>query len=183
MKIISTSFPGVLLIEPQVFGDQRGFFLETFNQRSFTQLTQLTPTFVQDNHSRSQQFVLRGLHYQLQHPQGKLLRVVVGEIFDVIVDLRQSSVTFGQWLGVNLSATNFKQLWIPPGFAHGFLVLSEVAEVLYKTTDYHHKEDEYCLIWNDLKVNVAWPILDETQLMISPKDKAGKAFEEIPYFP
>ncbi len=183
MKVTTTSMADVLVIEPRVFGDQRGFFLESFNQRQFAQLTQFNPNFVQDNHSRSQQWVLRGLHYQLKYPQGKLVRVVVGEVFDVVVDLRQSSETFGQWLGVHLSAVNFQQLWVPPGCAHGFLVLSEVAEVLYKTTDFYHKEDEYCLAWSDPTVNIRWPIADQSQFLLSAKDQAGQPFPKIPYFP
>lgn len=177
-----TAIPDVWLIQPQVFGDQRGFFVESFNLKEFTKITQISTPFVQDNHSRSQKNVLRGLHYQLNHPQGKLIRAVIGEIYDVVVDLRQSSATFGQWLGITLSAENFQQLWIPPGFAHGFLVLSEVAEVLYKTTDYYHNDDEYSLAWNDPTIQINWPITDASQLLLSAKDQAGKLFDQIPYF-
>ncbi|AFY59740.1 dTDP-4-dehydrorhamnose 3,5-epimerase [Synechococcus sp. PCC 6312] len=183
MKVTPTQISDVLLIEPQVFGDERGFFLESFNLKNFKSATQSGVNFVQDNHSKSQRGVLRGLHYQLHYPQGKLIRVIRGEIYDVVVDLRQSSSTFKQWLGVSLSATNFYQLWIPPGFAHGFLVLSDVAEVLYKTTDYYHKDDEHTLLWSDPTLNIHWPITDPAQLILSEKDQAGKFFNQIPYYP
>ena len=149
MKVTPTSIPSVLLIEPRVFGDTRGFFFESFNQRAFNQATGLDVNFVQDNHSRSSKGVLRGLHYQIQQPQGKLVRVVHGSVFDVTVDLRKSSPTFGQWVGVELTEDNHRQLWIPPGFAHGFYVLSDGADFLYKTTDYYAPEFECSLIWND----------------------------------
>ncbi|MFM5980357.1 MAG: dTDP-4-dehydrorhamnose 3,5-epimerase [Sphaerospermopsis kisseleviana] len=176
MKIINIEIPDVLLIEPKVFGDERGFFYESFNERVFLDKTGILPHFVQDNHSRSVKNVLRGLHYQIQKPQGKLVRVVVGEVFDVAVDLRKSSPTFSQWVGVHLSAENKHQLWIPPGFAHGFLVLSEYAEFLYKTTDYYAPEYDRTILWNDPDLAIAWPIEDEP--IISTKDKVGKLFSE-----
>jgi dTDP-4-dehydrorhamnose 3,5-epimerase len=176
MKIINTEISDVLLIEPKVFGDERGFFYESFNVKGFLEKTGISYQFVQDNHSRSSKNVLRGLHYQIQQPQGKLVRVVVGEVFDVAIDLRKSSATFGQWVGVNLSAENKHQLWIPPGFAHGFLVLSEYAEFLYKTTDYYAPEYDRTLLWNDPDLAISWPIQDEP--IISAKDKVGKLFSE-----
>ncbi len=175
-----TAIPEVLVLEPKVFGDARGFFYESFNARDFAQATGLNTHFVQDNHSKSAKGVLRGLHYQIQHPQGKLVRVVQGEVFDVAVDLRQSSPTFGQWVGVTLSADNHKQLWVPPGFAHGFVVLSELAEFLYKTTDYWHPDHERSLLWNDPTVGIQWPIDFEPQL--AAKDAAGKVFAEAEKF-
>ncbi len=157
--VTPTAIPEVLVLEPKVFGDARGFFFESFNQRDFEQATGLQGVqFVQDNHSKSAQGVLRGLHYQIQHPQGKLVRVVQGEVFDVAVDLRQSSPTFGQWVGEVLSAENNKQMWVPPGFAHGFLTLSETAEFLYKTTDYWYPEHERSLLWSDPQVGIQWPL-------------------------
>jgi dTDP-4-dehydrorhamnose 3,5-epimerase len=182
ITVTPTTIADVLLIEPQVFGDQRGFFLESFNLKDFTTATRFRPGFVQDNHSCSQQGVLRGLHYQLNYPQGKLIRVVRGEIYDVVVDLRCSSLTFQQWVGVTLSADNFYQLWIPPGFAHGFLVLSEMAEVLYKTTEYYHKEDEHTLFWNDPELGITWPVSDVAKLILSPKDQAGKLLTQVPHY-
>ncbi|MBC5794413.1 dTDP-4-dehydrorhamnose 3,5-epimerase [Sphaerospermopsis sp. LEGE 00249] len=176
MKIINIEIPDVLLIEPKVFGDERGFFYESFNERVFLDKTGILPHFVQDNYSRSVKNVLRGLHYQIQQPQGKLVRVVVGEVFDVAVDLRKSSPTFSQWVGVHLSAENNHQLWIPPGFAHGFLVLSEYADFLYKTTDYYAPEYDRTILWNDPDLAIAWPIEDEP--IISAKDKVGKLFSE-----
>ncbi len=158
MKIIQTNIPDVLVIEPQVFGDDRGFFFESFNQQKWQQDTGLGQIFVQDNHSRSTRGVLRGIHYQIEQPQGKLVRVVAGEIFDVAVDLRKTSVTFGNWVGRRLSAANFKQLWIPEGFGHAFVVLSESAEVLYRTTDFWALEHERCIAWNDPGLNISWPI-------------------------
>lgn len=172
MKILPTAIPDVLLIEPQVYEDSRGYFYESFNHKVFADKTGMQPTFVQDNHSCSQQSVLRGLHYQIQQPQGKLIRVVVGEVFDVAVDLRRSSPTFGQWVGYRLSAENRQQLWIPAGFAHGFFVLSEVAEVLYKATDYYAPQHERCLLWNDPELAIAWPLTAEMPIL-SPKDQAG----------
>jgi len=161
----------VLIIEPKVFGDSRGFFFESFNQRQFEQLTGLAPNFVQDNHSRSARGVLRGLHYQIQQPQGKLVRVIAGEVFDVCVDMRRSSPTFGQSVCVSLSAENHRQLWIPPGFAHGFLVTSESADFTYKTTDYYAPEHERAVLWNDPALAIAWPLQGEP--LLSAKDKAG----------
>lgn len=169
--VTPTAIPDVLVLTPKVFGDARGFFFESFNQRDFDKATNLNLSFVQDNHSKSSHGVLRGLHYQLQHPQGKLVRVTAGEVFDVVVDLRQSSPTFGQWVGEKLSAENFKQLWIPPGFAHGFVVLSETAEFLYKTTDYWYPEYERSLLWNDAEIGIDWPI--DFQPLLAQKDTAG----------
>jgi dTDP-4-dehydrorhamnose 3,5-epimerase len=171
MQIIATSISDVLIVEPEVFGDDRGFFFESFNQREFTELTGQAVTFVQDNHSRSVKNVLRGLHYQINRPQGKLVRVVEGEVYDVAVDLRKSSSTFGKWVGVYLSAKNKRQLWIPPGFAHGFVVTSESAEFLYKTTDYWAPEFERSILWNDPAIGIEWPFCGEP--MLSAKDKAA----------
>ena len=164
--------PEVVLFEPKVFGDDRGFFYESFNNRVFQQATGLTESFVQDNHSRSEKNVLRGLHYQIQHPQGKLVRVVSGEVFDVAVDIRKSSPTFGRWVAARLSFENKKMLWVPAGFAHGFVVLSETAEFLYKTTDYWYPEHERCIQWNDPQLGIDWPIDGEP--LLSGKDAAGK---------
>jgi dTDP-4-dehydrorhamnose 3,5-epimerase len=169
--VTPTAIPDVLVLEPKVFGDARGFFFESFNQRDFEQATGINATFVQDNHSKSAKGVLRGLHYQIQHPQGKLVRVVQGEVFDVAVDLRRSSPTFGKWVGEVLSADNKKQLWVPPGFAHGFLVLSETAEFLYKTTDYWYPEHERSLLWSDKQLGIAWPLQGEP--MLAAKDAAA----------
>lgn len=171
LKITPTSLPEVLIIEPRIFGDSRGFFFESFNQRDFKKATQLDLNFVQDNQSRSGQNVLRGLHYQLKQPQGKLVRVVMGAVFDVAVDIRKDSPNFGKWVGVELSETNQRQLWIPEGFAHGFLVLTESADFLYKTTRYYAPEHERCIVWNDPKIGIDWPI--KTALNISEKDAAG----------
>lgn len=157
-QVISTALPGVLILEPKVYGDSRGFFFESFNAQDFAKVTGLDVTFVQDNHSRSAQGVLRGLHYQIQQPQGKLVRVIEGEVFDVAVDIRRSSPHFGQWVGVHLSADNKRQLWVPPGFAHGFAVLSASAEFLYKTTDYYAPSYERCIVWNDPDLAIAWPL-------------------------
>lgn len=176
MKAIPTAIPDVLIIEPQVFGDSRGFFYESYNERKFQQATGVAPHFVQDNHSRSVKGVLRGLHYQVQNAQGKLVRVAAGEVFDVAVDIRKGSPTFGQWVGVHLSAENKKQLWIPAGLAHGFVVLSESAEFLYKTTDYYAPEHERCIIWNDPDLAIDWPISEAPQL--SAKDAAGIRFKD-----
>ncbi|MCL1465860.1 dTDP-4-dehydrorhamnose 3,5-epimerase [Argonema galeatum] len=181
MKVVNTEISDVLLIEPQVFGDARGFFFESYNERSFADKMGVTAHLVQDNHSRSSQNVLRGLHYQIQQPQGKLVRSVVGEIFDVAVDIRESSPTFGQWVGYLLSAENKRQLWIPAGFAHGFLVVSEVAEVLYKTTDYYAPQHERCILWNDPDLAIAWPL--EATPILSAKDQAGKSFKTAEVFP
>ena len=171
MNIVRTEIPDVLIIEPKVFGDARGFFFESFNQRQFEQLTGFAPHFVQDNHSRSARGVLRGLHYQIQQPQGKLVRVIAGEVFDVCVDLRRSSPTFGKSVCVSLSAQNHRQLWIPPGFAHGFLVTSESADFVYKTTEYYAPEHERALLWNDAALSIPWPL--EGEPVLSAKDKAG----------
>ncbi|MCK9174138.1 MAG: dTDP-4-dehydrorhamnose 3,5-epimerase [Desulforhopalus sp.] len=174
MKVTPTRIPEVLIVEPQVFGDPRGFFFESFNQRDWEKETGLETVFVQDNHSRSTKGVLRGLHYQIKHAQGKLVRVLMGEVFDVAVDIRRSSPTFGQWVGVKLSAENKKQLWVPAGFAHGFAVLSDEAEFLYRTTDYWAPEYERGIKWNDPTIGVDWPV-DFTPLL-SEKDEKGIAF-------
>ena len=178
MKVTSTAIADVLLIEPKVFGDDRGFFFESFNQRAFHQATGLNLSFGQDNHSKSAQGVLRGLHYQVRQPQGKLVRVVAGEVFDVAVDIRPDSPTYGQWVGEILSADNKRQLWVPPGLAHGFVVLSESAEFLYKTTDYYAPEHERCIAWNDPTLAIAWPEMDEGP-KLSAKDAAGGRFVEM----
>ncbi len=175
MKVTATAIPEVLLIEPTVFGDARGFFLESFNQRQWREATGLDGVFVQDNHSRSGQGVLRGIHYQIRQPQGKLVRVVIGEVFDVAVDLRRTSATFGQWVGAVLSAENKQQLWIPEGFGHGFVVLSETADFLYRTTDYWAPEHERCIIWNDADLGIEWPLASP---LLSAKDAAGLAFRD-----
>lgn len=181
MKITKTKIEDVLIIEPKIFGDERGFFFESFNSKIFAEKTGLKLNFVQDNHSRSQQNVLRGLHYQIKQPQGKLVRTVVGEIFDVAVDIRKSSSTFGQWVGVNLSAENKKQIWVPEGFAHGFLVVSEVAEVLYKTTDFYAPEYERSILWNDPDIAINWNL--KNQPILSKKDEAGFPLKEAELFP
>lgn len=180
MKVTPTAIPGVLLIEPKVFGDARGFFFESFNQKSFNEATGLNLNFVQDNHSRSARGVLRGLHYQMQQPQGKLVRVVQGAVFDVAVDIVKGSPTFGKWVGVELSAENHRQLWVPAGFAHGFLVLSESAEFLYKTTDYYAPQHERCIAWDDPEIGIDWPAGVEP--MLSAKDQAGKRLCEAETF-
>lgn len=180
MTITPTAIPDVLTIEPKVFGDDRGFFFESFNQRQFEQAIGRQISFVQDNHSRSAKNVLRGLHYQIQQPQGKLVRVAQGEVFDVAVDIRKSSPTFGKWVGVVLSAENKKQLWIPEGFAHGFVVLSETAEFLYKTTDYWHPEYERSIIWNDPDLKIDWPNAETPTL--AAKDASGKSLTEAELF-
>lgn len=178
MKVTPLAIPDVLRIEPKVFGDARGFFFESFNRRSFLEATGLDVDFVQDNHSRSVRHVLRGLHYQLPpRAQGKLVRVIAGEVFDVAVDIRPDSATFGAWTSDILSADNKRQLWIPPGFAHGFLVLSEVAEFLYKTTDYWAPEFERCIRWDDPRLNIAWPLSGVPQ--VSTKDAAGVEFSSL----
>lgn len=178
MKATPTAIADVLLVEPRVFGDARGFFYESFNARDFATVTGLNVNFVQDNHSKSARGVLRGLHYQVQKPQGKLVRVVAGEVFDVVVDIRPQSPTYGQWVGEHLSASNQRQLWIPPGLAHGFLVLSESAEFLYKTTDYYAPEFERCLAWDDPSLNIAWP-LNGIVPVVSAKDALGHLFTPI----
>jgi dTDP-4-dehydrorhamnose 3,5-epimerase len=171
MKVTPTNIPDVLIIEPKVFGDSRGFFFESFNQQAFNKATGQNCQFVQDNHSRSAKGVLRGLHYQIQQPQGKLVRVTSGAVFDVAVDIRKSSPTFGQWVGVELNAENHCQLWVPAGFAHGFVVLSEAADFLYKTTDYYAPEFERCIAWNDPAIGIDWPVDKAPQL--SGKDQQG----------
>lgn len=175
MQVTATKIPDVLLIEPKVFGDERGFFYESFNQVRFAEATGVRLPFVQDNHSRSGQGVLRGLHYQVQRPQGKLVRVITGEVFDVVVDIRSESPTYGQWVGEVLSAQNKRQLWIPPGLAHGFLVMSDSAEFLYKTTDYYAPEHERCIAWNDPTLAIAWPDMGVAP-QLSAKDQAGARF-------
>ena len=182
MKVLETKIPGLLIIEPKVFGDERGFFFESYNEKAFNEATGVSPRFVQDNHSKSVKGVLRGLHYQLPpRAQGKLVRVVQGEVFDVAVDIRKSSPTYGQWVGEILSAENKKQLWIPPGFAHGFLTLSDTAEFLYKTTDYWSQEHERAILWNDETLNIDWP-LNGVEPMLAAKDAAAVALSvaEIP---
>jgi dTDP-4-dehydrorhamnose 3,5-epimerase len=178
--VTPTALPEVLILEPKVFGDDRGFFFESFNQRDFHQATGLGVNFVQDNHSKSSQGVLRGLHYQIQHPQGKLVRVTQGAVFDVAVDMRRSSPNFGKWAGVELSADNKRQLWVPPGFAHGFVVASETADFLYKTTDYRYVEHERSLLWSDPTVGVQWPVNE--QLKLAAKDAKGKFLAEADCF-
>ena len=181
ITVTPTAIPDVLIIEPKVFEDDRGWFLESFNEKDFSAAVDHSVTFVQDNHSSSKKGALRGLHYQVEQAQGKLVRVCYGAVFDVSVDLRQSSSTFGKWVGVELSAENKKQLWIPPGFAHGFLVLSETAEFLYKTTDYWHKGSEKCVAWNDPFLNIRWPNIG-MDLIMNPKDEAGLNWHDAPKF-
>jgi dTDP-4-dehydrorhamnose 3,5-epimerase len=181
MKVTPCAIADVLLIEPKVFGDDRGFFFESFNQRAFREASGLTADFVQDNHSKSARNVLRGLHYQIQQPQGKLVRVVAGEVFDVAVDIRRSSPTFGRWVGEILSADNKRQLWIPPGMAHGFVVLSDSAEFLYKTSDYWAPEHERCIAWNDPTLAIEWPTLNGEPLL-SGKDAKGQSFPQAETF-
>jgi dTDP-4-dehydrorhamnose 3,5-epimerase len=180
MNVIETGIPGLLVLEPKVFGDARGFFMESFNARTFTEVTGVKADFVQDNHSRSGRGVLRGLHYQVQQPQGKLVRVTQGRVFDVAVDLRRSSPTFGRWYGVELSGENHRQLWAPAGFAHGFYVLSDVADAIYKTTDYYAPQHERSLAWNDPTVGVQWPLDGEP--LLSAKDLAGKPLGQCEVF-
>lgn len=180
MKVTPTAIPDVLIIEPKVFGDERGFFYESFNARAFHQATGLDVQFVQDNHSKSAKNVLRGLHYQIQHPQGKLVRVIAGEVFDVAVDLRKSSPTFGQWVGFTLSADNKHMAWIPPGFAHGFCVTSDYAEFLYKTTDYWHPEHERILLWCDPQLTIQWP--SDVTPILAAKDASGQSLNQIETF-
>ncbi len=170
--VTPTEIPDVLIIEPKVFADSRGYFFESFNEQDFFQVTGLKSKFVQDNHSLSSKGVLRGLHYQLEQTQGKLVRVIRGSVFDVVVDLRQSSKTFGQWVGVELTAENKKQLWVPPGFAHGFLTMSNEAEFLYKTTNYWHAASEQCILWSDSKLNIEWPNIS-CKYILNVKDAAG----------
>ena len=180
MKVTPTAIPDVLIIEPKVFGDARGFFYESFNQKAFNNATGTNYQFVQDNHSRSAKGVLRGLHYQIQQPQGKLVRVVRGAVFDVTVDIRESSPTFGKWVGVELSQENHRQLWVPPGFAHGFVVISNSADVLYKTTDCYVLEHERCIAWNDPAIGIEWPLVGEPTLSV--KDRQGNLLVEAAHF-
>lgn len=180
MKVTRTAIPDVMLLEPRVFGDERGFFLESYNRRAFREAAGLDPEFVQDNHSRSVRNVLRGLHYQIRQPQGKLVRATVGSIWDVAVDLRRSSPTFGRWVGFTLDAVSHRMAWIPPGFAHGFLVTSEVAEVQYKTTDYYAPEHERSLLWSDRAVGIDWPL--DGNPVLSAKDDAGVRLSDAEAF-
>ncbi|MGF2038273.1 MAG: dTDP-4-dehydrorhamnose 3,5-epimerase [Nostoc sp. CmiVER01] len=180
MSILHTKIPEVIQLEPQVFRDDRGFFFEAYNHQKFAQETGIVTNFVQDNHSYSKQNVLRGLHYQIQQPQGKLVRAIVGTIFDVAVDIRKSSPTFGKWVGHELSAKNKRLLWIPPGFAHGFLVLSEIAEVLYKTTDYYAPQGDRTILWNDADLAIDWPL--SAPPILSTKDEAGKSLRTAEVF-
>ena len=180
MKAIPTKISDVILLEPMVHGDDRGFFFESYNEKVFYELTGLKPNFVQDNHSRSARNVLRGLHYQIKQPQGKLVRVTEGEVFDVVVDLRKGSQTFGQWVGEHLSAQNKKQLWVPEGFAHGFVVLSEQADFLYKTTDYYAPEHERCICWDDADIGIQWP--EGIKPILSSKDSHCMSFSAAEVF-
>ncbi len=180
MQITKAAIPDILLISPKVFGDARGFFFESFNARDFQTACGFTPNFVQDNHSRSAKGILRGMHYQLKKPQGKLVRVVRGAVWDVAVDMRQSSPTFGKAVGTELSEENHTQIWIPPGFAHGFLTLTDSADFIYKTTDYYAPEDEHCVAWNDVQLNIAWPLAGEP--ILSPRDAKGVSFASAPAF-
>lgn len=181
MNVIATRLPDVLIIEPKVFGDDRGFFYESYNARAFAEATGCTLQFVQDNHSRSTRGVLRGLHYQIEQAQGKLVRVTAGEVLDIAVDIRRSSPTFGQWAGIRLSAQNHRQLWVPPGFAHGFVVLSESADFLYKTTDYYAPSAERCIRWDDPQLGIDWEL--DGAPILSAKDQNGKALHEADLFP
>ncbi|EJN34202.1 dTDP-4-dehydrorhamnose 3,5-epimerase [Pseudomonas sp. GM84] len=181
MNIIATEIPDLLIIEPKVFGDSRGFFLESFNAREFAKATGVEARFVQDNHSRSQRGVLRGLHYQIDNPQGKLVRVTQGEVLDVAVDIRRSSPTFGRWVAARLNADDHRQFWIPPGFAHGFLVLSESADFLYKTTDYYNPAAERCIRWDDPQLAIDWGL--ELPPLLSAKDQAGALLADADLFP
>lgn len=180
MNVIETPLAGLLVLEPKVYGDERGFFFESFNARRFAELTGVTAPFVQDNHSRSLKGVLRGLHYQIQQAQGKLVRVTAGAVFDVAVDIRKSSPTFGQWFGIELSAENKRQMWIPPGFAHGFTPVTESAEFLYKTTDYWAPEHERCILWNDPAIGIDWQL--DGAPTLSAKDQTGKRLADAEVF-
>ena len=182
LHITATAIPDVLVVEPKVFGDERGWFTESFNAEDFSEATKLNVQFVQDNHSFSRQWTLRGLHYQLEKTQGKLVRVITGSVFDVAVDIRLDSSSYGKWVGLELSATNHKQLWIPPGLAHGFLVLSETAEFLYKTTDYYHPQSEACLAWNDPAIGIDWPLPPGITPNMNAKDLAGLSWDLAPKF-
>lgn len=179
MKVTATDIPDVLILEPKLFGDDRGFFMESFNADKFHKATSLDLNFVQDNHSRSGKGVLRGLHYQIHQPQGKLVRVVSGAVFDVAVDIRKKSPTLGQWVGVELSESNHRQLWVPAGFAHGFMVLTDRADFLYKTTDYYAPEHERCILWSDQDIGIKWPDIEP---VLSPKDKMGIRFQDAEKF-
>lgn len=181
MNVVATALSDVLIIEPKIFGDARGFFYESYNEREFREKTGVDVRFVQDNHSRSAKGVLRGLHYQLKQPQGKLVRVIAGAVYDVAVDVRRSSPTFGQWVGFELSADNKRSAWIPPGYAHGFLVLSDYAEFLYKTTDYWAPEHERSIAWNDPDIGIAWPL--QGAPLLATKDQAGKRLAEAEVYP
>jgi dTDP-4-dehydrorhamnose 3,5-epimerase len=180
MNVVETVLPDVLMIEPRVFADERGFFYESYNEREFARATGLTVRFVQDNHSRSLRNVLRGLHYQMRQPQGKLVRVTVGSIYDVVVDVRRSSPTFGRWLGMTLSAADARTLWMPPGYAHGYLATSHYAEVQYKSTDYWVPEHERCIAWNDPQLAIAWPV---SAPILSPRDRDGVALRDAEVYP
>ena len=180
MQVIPTAIPDVLIIEPEIFADERGFFFESWNEGAFREAG-IKARFVQDNHSRSAQNVVRGLHYQIKQPQGKLIRAIAGEVFDVVVDIRRSSPTFGKWVGTKLSGEDRHMLWVPPGFAHGFVVLSEYAEFLYKTTDYYSPEYERTILWNDSNLAISWPISGEP--LLSAKDQAGTPFKQAEVFP
>jgi len=181
VNVVATALPDVLIIEPKIFGDARGFFYESYNEREFRDRTGIDVRFVQDNHSRSAKGVLRGLHYQLKQPQGKLVRVIAGAVYDVAVDVRRSSPTFGQWVGFELSADNKRSAWIPPGYAHGFVVLSDYAEFLYKTTDYWAPEHERSIAWNDPDIGIAWPL--QGAPLLATKDQAGKRLAEAEVYP
>ncbi len=178
-----TAIPDVIILEPKVFGDSRGFFFESFNQQVFNEIIGHNVQFVQDNHSCSERGVLRGLHYQVQQPQGKLVRVVRGAVFDVVVDIRKSSATFGQWVGVELSDDNHQQLWVPAGFAHGFYVMSHSAELIYKCTDFYAPKYERTLLWTDQKLNISWPLINGVKTILSDKDVEGSVFEHVEYYP
>ena len=184
MNIIQTDISDVVIIEPRVFGDERGFFFESYNEQAFADKAGITLKFVQDNHSRSGKGVLRGLHYQIEQTQGKLVRTAVGAVYDVAVDIRKSSPTFGQWVGCILSAENKRQLWVPPGFAHGFMVVSDVAEVLYKATDFYAPQHERSILWNDPAIGVKWPmeLIGEADVILSQKDQVGKLLQEAEVF-
>jgi len=183
MQATQTAIPEVVILEPRVFGDERGFFFESFNEKDFKELIGFAPKFVQDNHSRSSKGVLRGLHYQIKQSQGKLVRVVEGEVFDVAVDLRKSSPTFGRWVGVHLSSKNKRQLWVPEGFGHGFLVLSDVAEFLYKTTDYYSPDNERSIRWDDPDISIDWPLTKGEEPVLSEKDEKAERFSRAEVFP
>jgi len=178
MKVIPTALPGVLILEPKVFGDARGFFLESYNARVFREATGLDPVFVQDNHSRSMRGVLRGLHYQVRQTQGKLVRVTHGRVFDVAVDIRRGSPHFGRWIGVELDEDSHRMFWIPPGFAHAFVVLSESADFMYKATDYYAPEHERCILWNDPDIGIEWPLEGLGEPLLSEKDRAGQRLKD-----